>query len=332
MNWYPWLNQYYRQIIRSHQEAHHHHALLVKSLPGLGDDALVWATGRWLMCQQPDGIKSCGICHGCQLMRAGNHPDWHCLAAEKGKASVGVDAVRTVTETLWHSAQQGGAKCVWLPDAAQLSEAAANALLKTLEEPPGNTWFFLCCHAVSRLPATLRSRCQYLHLAPPAESYGLAWLRQQISLPDVSLTAALRLSSGAPAAALALLADGPWSQRQMLCQTLQQALQQDILQLLPVLNQTDGVTRIGWLCALLVDAVKWQQGGGQFIINTDQLPLVVALAQRQSMSALDKCFHGWMICRDHLQHIVAVNRELLITEQLLDWEQYILPVQSDFID
>ena len=49
-----------------------------------------------------------------------------------------------VTEKLYHHAQQGGAKVVWLPDAAQLTEAAANALLKTLEEPPKNTWFLLC--------------------------------------------------------------------------------------------------------------------------------------------------------------------------------------------
>ncbi len=53
--------------------------------------------------------------------------------------------------------QQGGAKIVWLPDATQLTEAAANALLKTLEEPPANCWFFLSVREPSRLLATLRS-------------------------------------------------------------------------------------------------------------------------------------------------------------------------------
>nr|CAD7567245.1 unnamed protein product [Timema californicum] len=132
-------------------------------MAGMGDEALVWGMSRWLMCQQRDGLKSCGQCHGCQLMQANTHPDWYRLEAEKGKSTLGIDAVRQVTEKMYHFGQQGGAKVVWLPDAAQLSEAAANALLKTLEEPPANSWFFLSSRDPSRLLATLRSRCMALH-------------------------------------------------------------------------------------------------------------------------------------------------------------------------
>lgn len=326
MNWYPWLNQPYRQIVGLHQSGRGHHALLIQALPGMGEDALVWALSRWLMCQQPDGLKSCGHCHGCQLMQAQTHPDWYRLEAEKGKSSLGIDAVRGVTEKLWHHAQQGGAKVVWLPDAQQLTEAAANALLKTLEEPPKNTWFFLGSREPQHLLATLRSRCFHWHLAPPAEAQSLNWLQKQIGVSPQDGASALRLCSGAPAAALALLDEKNWAQRQQLCQQLSAALQQDLLSLLPVLNHDDAAARIGWLCALLIDAMKWQQGGGDYIANVDQQALVAQIAQQLPSSALDSSLRSWMRCRERLLHVVAVNRELLLTEQLLSWEQIFQPL------
>ncbi|RWR01904.1 DNA polymerase III subunit delta' [[Pantoea] beijingensis] len=325
MNWYPWLNQPYRQIISQYQQQRGHHALLIQALPGMGDDALVWGISRWLMCQHPQQLKSCGQCHGCQLMQAGTHPDWYLLAAEKGKSTLGVDAVRSVSEKLYHHAQQGGARAVWLPDAAQLTEAAANALLKTLEEPPKNTWFFLSSREPHRLLATLRSRCLNWHLSPPDEAQSLAWLHKQTQASELACIAALRLSGGAPAAALALLDEKIWSQRDALCSTFSQALQQDLLSLLLVLNHDDAAMRIGWLCALLIDASKWQQGGGDFIVNVDRAPLVEQIARRLPAEVIDSSVRSWMLCRDRLLHIVAVNRELLLTEQLLSWERIFKP-------
>lgn len=321
MIWYPWLNQPYRQIIGQHQAGRGHHALLLQALPGMGDASLMWGISRWLMCQQRDGLKSCGECHSCQLMQAHTHPDWYALEAEKGKSALGIDAVRSVTEKLYHYAQQGGAKVVWLPDAAQLTEAAANALLKTLEEPPKNTWFLLSCQEPARLLATLRSRCLNVHLAVPDEAQSLAWLQKQVKVAEQDGLSALRLSGGAPAAAQSLLEEKSWSARQALCRALPGALREDMLSLLTVLNHDDAVQRTGWLCALLVDAMKWQQGGGQFIANVDQQALIADMAMLLPVNALDESVRQWILCRDRLLKVVAVNRELLLTDQLLSWEQ-----------
>ncbi|MFG6078466.1 DNA polymerase III subunit delta' [Erwinia sp. OPT-41] len=320
MIWYPWLNQPYRQIVGQHQAGRGHHALLLQALPGMGDASLVWGISRWLMCQRRDGLKSCGECHACRLMQAHTHPDWYELTAEKGKSSLGIDAVRGVTEKLFHHAQQGGAKVVWLPDAAQLTEAAANALLKTLEEPPVNTWFLLCCQQPSQLLATLRSRCQSVHLAAPDETQSLSWLQKQAGASQQDCLTALRLSGGAPAAAQTLL-EKSWAARQALCEALPGALQKDMLSLLPVLNHDDAAARTGWLCALLVDALKWQQGGGRFIANADSQTLVAEVARQLPASALDESIRQWFLCRDRLLNVLAVNRELLLTDQLLAWEQ-----------
>lgn len=98
MKWYPWLRPHFEQLIGSYQAGRGHHALLIQALRGMGDDALIYAITRFLMCQQPEGHKSCGKCRGCQLMQAGTHPDYYTLEPEKGKSALGIDAVREVSE------------------------------------------------------------------------------------------------------------------------------------------------------------------------------------------------------------------------------------------
>lgn len=58
MKWYPWLRPHLEQLVNSYQSGRGHHALLIQSLPGMGDDALIYAISRFLMCQQPQGIKA----------------------------------------------------------------------------------------------------------------------------------------------------------------------------------------------------------------------------------------------------------------------------------
>lgn len=133
------------------------------------------------------------------------------------------------------------------------------------------------------------------------------------------LLAALRLSAGAPGAALSLLDTGPWQARQKLCDALPAALQHDILQLLPVLNADDAAARIGWLISLLLDAMKWQQNAEQWLSNIDRQDVVALLASHFSASALNNTARTWMRCREQLLHVASVNRELLLTDQLLSW-------------
>ncbi|WP_145574738.1 DNA polymerase III subunit delta' [Yersinia mollaretii] len=321
MKWYPWLTGPYRQLIGQHISGRGHHALLLHALPGNGEEALIYGLSRWLMCQQRQGEKSCGECHSCRLMLAGNHPDWYVLAPEKGKSSIGVELVRQQIEKLYSHAQQGGAKVVWLPHAEQLTDAAANALLKTLEEPPENTYFLLDCHQPASLLATLRSRCFYWYLACPETALSLQWLQRQIQAEPIASLTALKLSEGAPLAAERLLQPERWAIRIALCDALSRALSSsDLLSLLPQLNHDDAAERLQWLSSLLLDALKWQQGAGEFVVNQDQLPLVQQLAQIATTPVLLQSAKQLAHCRHQLLTVVGVNRELLLTEQLLNWE------------
>ncbi len=325
MKWYPWLRPHFEQLVNSYQSGRGHHALLIQSLPGMGDEALIYAITRFLMCQQPQGYKSCGQCRSCQLMQAETHPDYYALEPEKGKTTLGIDAVRAISEKLYERARLGGAKVVWLKDAAQLTEAAANALLKTLEEPPENTWFLMACREPGRLLATLRSRCRLHHLSVPQEAWAISWLARKVTTSQEAALSALRLSGGAPAAALALLQPNVQTQREQLCHALGGVADSgDWLSLLPALNHDQAPDRLHWLAALLLDALKIQQGA-TLVSNVDACSLVNSLAQRLPGVALRAILHDVCQCREQLLSVTGLNRELVMTDLLLTIEHYLQP-------
>ncbi|WP_387466449.1 DNA polymerase III subunit delta' [Photorhabdus sp. RM323S] len=323
MNWYPWLNQAYRQLVEFHQQGRGHHALLLHANAGTGADVLIYGLSRWLMCQNKQGMKSCGECHSCHLMMAETHPDWHIMSPEKGKTSVGVEAVRQITEKLYSRSQQGGVKIVWLPLVECLTDAAANALLKTLEEPPEHTYFLLECRQPANLLATLRSRCFYYFLPVPEAETSFYWLQKQLPvISSVDAMTALKLSQGAPVAAERLLQPEQWQIRRQFCQAVEQALdKRDALSLLSQLNHEDAPQRLYWLISLLLDAVKWQQRAPDYCINQDQQTLIYQLSSMHTMVVLLQGVDDWTYCRHQLLSVVGVNRELLLTEQLLNWEK-----------
>lgn len=87
------------------------------------------------------------------------------------------------------------------------------------------------------------------------------------------------------------------------------------------MNHDDAGERIHWLCALLIDAMKWQQGASAYVMNQDQQVLAHQLASHYASPTLQAIVQQWFQCRQQLLTVVSVNRELLLTEQLLNWEQ-----------
>ncbi|MXP67459.1 DNA polymerase III subunit delta' C-terminal domain-containing protein [Pantoea sp. Aalb] len=320
MKWYPWLNQTYRQIIECHRNGNAHHALLIHSIDAIGDDILVWGISRWLMCHNPKEFKSCNECYSCQLMQAHTHPDWYCLKPDKGRILLGINSVRSIIDKLYHFSQQGRAKIIWQPNASQITEAAANALLKTLEDPPMNCWFFLSSHEPWRLLATLRSRCITWRLLPPDEKDSLVWLQKQCIQSQEVMHTALKLSNGSPVAALKLLNHERWKIRQMLCKTIPEVIYSDILKLLPILNNNYVTECLYWLITLLIDTIKYHYGASKWIVNIDSQDIIKQLSQQINNNILHKSVQEWMKCYRDLQSVATLNRELILTNSLLRWE------------
>ena len=138
-------------------------ALLIAGRRGLGKRALALHFARALLCEAPrPGGDACGVCPGCVYMAAGAHPDMRLiepsLTDEEGNVTVvdaiTVDRIRELTAFTQLSTHRHRAKVAVIAPAEAMNAAAANALLKTLEEPPAATYLMLVSHQSARLPAT----------------------------------------------------------------------------------------------------------------------------------------------------------------------------------
>ena len=133
------------------------------------------------------------------------HADLHWLEPPEDKQGILIEQVRELVNNLQLTSYEGRGKVAVIEPANTMTNSAANSLLKTLEEPPGDALLILVADRTGRLPATVFSRCQRIDFAPPAESAGLAWLdRLQ---PGARWAEALRVAGNAPLAALDALDD-----------------------------------------------------------------------------------------------------------------------------
>ena len=186
------------------------HALLVHGPRGIGKHALALNFAQALLCETPraDGL-ACGECAGCRYAISGQHPDFMRLELllidpEDGTLAavetIGIDRVRALTEFVQLTSHRLRAKVAVISPAERMNAAAANALLKTLEEPPPGTYLILVSDQPGRVPATILSRCRKLAAPVPAPAAARAWLAAQgVAAPDLALAQV----AGAPIDALA---------------------------------------------------------------------------------------------------------------------------------
>src|SRR5579862_9333739 len=151
------------------------HALLIHEAPGAGGDWLAEWVARLVLCETR-GEEPCGQCRACRRVSAHQHADLYWVAPEEDSRQLRIEQVRELAAELALTSHGGGYKVGVLSPADALNRFAANALLKTLEEPPARTLLVLVATAPSRLPATVLSRCQRLRVRAPTRSEALAWL------------------------------------------------------------------------------------------------------------------------------------------------------------
>lgn len=151
------------------------HALLIHEAPGAGGEWLAAWTARMVLCSNP-GQAPCERCTGCQRAAQGQHPDLTRVGPVEGSVQIRIEQVRELSLELALTAHQGGYKVGILSPADSMNRFAANALLKTLEEPPPGTLLVLVASQPSRLPPTILSRCQRVRVRAPERAEAVAWL------------------------------------------------------------------------------------------------------------------------------------------------------------
>jgi DNA polymerase III subunit delta' len=171
----PWLAPQTAALVVAQRSGRLPHALLIHEAPGAGGDWLAAWAARLVLCQHPER-SPCGDCPGCKRAAALQHPDLTLVRPLEDSRQIRIEQVRELSAELALTSHGGGYKVGLITPADALNRFAANALLKTLEEPPPRTLLVLVATQPSRLPPTVVSRCQRLRLRAPTREEGVAWL------------------------------------------------------------------------------------------------------------------------------------------------------------
>ena len=173
----PWLEAPVAQLRRARAAGRFPSALLVHEQRGAGAAALAQFTAQLALCREP--AAPCGRCRDCRLMLAGAHPDFISVVPLPDSKFVRVEQIRELCEQLALTAHGGGATVALIAPADSMNANAANALLKSLEEPRAGVTLLLISAVPSRLPATILSRCQRLRIGAPSREAAVAWLQRR---------------------------------------------------------------------------------------------------------------------------------------------------------
>lgn len=290
----PWLISYQHQLSSLLAAQKLAHGILLSGPQGVGKATLANWLSAWLLCTaEPVKQRPCQQCKSCLLRLAGSHSDY--FIVEASGSSIGVDVVRQITVFMQGRAQQQRNKVVVLPKAETLTEAASNALLKTLEEPPQNSYLILQSTGVTQLSATLNSRLQHWPIAAQLDQHSQHWLEQHSNRPVPDFL--LAFCGGGPLKALQLLESGGADTIQLQLNLLQQffAGTASLQQLLKQLEASDhSAAVIGWYLR-------------------SQLLVQLLQTHPERVHTVQQQFARW--CRDE-QTILGQNKQLALSALL----------------
>lgn len=252
------------------------HAFLFSGVEGIGKELFAKQLSSFLLCEASEnesninGIRnSCGICKQCRLFESDTHPDFKFIEPEEGSASIKVDQVRKLVDFFSQSSQQGGRKIAILSPAEGLNNNAANALLKTLEEPSKDSVIILVSHQPGMLLPTVRSRCQVLDFSLPSLTESLAWLntyKNQLgtgdSLSEEDLRETLLLANSSPLKAISYFDIGALTEHRLMLDELGSLLKNDSLSTTLATRWNDDISllRLSWMILWLEQILKLKFG------------------------------------------------------------------------
>lgn len=272
---FPWQETKWQQLRQTQRLGRLPHALLLTGMAGIGKTQFADHLSRALLCKEfkhhPSYFAKC-TCHACRLLTTKIHPNVLWVESEKPGQSIKIDQIRVLNEFIAQSSLDGEYRLGIIHPAHNMNINAANALLKTLEEPASGALLILISEQGERLIPTILSRCQKIHFPTPPIEVAYKWLQNQLALENATHIDAdllLDLANGAPLKALELHRSEFISTRELIFKTLSNVdeLKSDLLNLALKFQEMDLIMFIDLNLSWLHDLIRMHYGVA--IVNKD---------------------------------------------------------------
>jgi DNA polymerase-3 subunit delta' len=314
------------------------HAMLVYGKQGVGKLEFARAISQSLLCESPDAGIACGTCLACGWFREGNHPDFRELRPEshddddaeaaedapadsdvkekKKSREIKIEQIRDIGMFMTLTTHRAGFRVLLVTPAEAMNPAAANALLKTLEEPPAQTVILLVTDRIGRLLATIKSRCQKLQVPAPDEAGALAWMKARgVENADVALAQA----GGAPLDAINFADAEYQADRTAFVQILAER-NADYLAAAQAFEKRELSHILDWLQTWIGD-VALSRFTGDVRHHRDHRAAISRIATRVNLPALFRYESQLRQARRSVHH--PLNARLLLEQLLISYSQAI---------
>jgi DNA polymerase-3 subunit delta' len=319
----PWQQQHWQRFQAMYAINKLPHGLLFYGPEGLGKYHFSQQLILSLLCANPsDSGFACGNCTDCRLMANSGHPNYFAMTLGEGEKVLKVDSVREALAFI--NRKVDGKRIVHIYPAECLNLAAANALLKSLEEPGEELYFFLVSHYVDKLLPTIRSRCHQALFTPNFQQ-AQEWLQSKV--PDIAtIDLCVKLADGAPLRAEAM-ATAEYAQRRR--DTVQSfiALIKGVQGPLAIAEQWHSTIEsvvMMWLLSLLLDIARYKLTTVEkLLINVDFLDEIKELADILTLPQLQLLQNKLIKMTNLLSQPNNSNLQLLLEHCLLECRELI---------
>ena len=321
MNIYPWQQQQWQRLNQMYHSDRMPHAILLNGQHGLGLDEFAKTLAVAILADaftehgaEPSESKDW------QLFQSGNHPDFSLVEPEEPGKAISVDQIRRVIDFLQYTSQYNRKKIVLIHPAENMNRNAANGLLKTLEEPPGNSLIILVSYQSERLPVTIRSRCQKLNFSYHETAESAAWIKQHIDSEQQELAMML---AGAPLLARQMIETDQLAERSELIKELCQ-LQKKQLEPISIAERWNsigaGIT-INALLSFFNDMAKLKLTSDETVVtNRDIIKNLLQIIKRLDLFSILACYRLLLELNHKVLSSTSYNTQGLLEEFILRWQ------------
>ena len=332
---YPWQVSQWDKLSEVLKSGRLPHALMLSGTAGTGKKQFSAQFANLVLCNQvfnqvgaQGALRSCGECKNCKLVLAEAHPDIRHYTFElnpKGVKStvITIDQIRSLNEFVAKSSQQGGYKIALIHPAEAMNINAANALLKSLEEPSQKTLIVLVVDQPGRMLPTIRSRCQVIEFPMPDNNQSMSWLKQ--ALPDNTLLEdLLELAAGSPIKAAELAETDAISQRQTMITELAQVLKRETsaVSVASKWQKHDIHTVLDWNLSWVQQLIRFSMTHDDAMVRDERLlKMFQYLSGKHSASKFYDLLGQIQAYSDLLAKKTNPNPQILIENLLIAWAE-----------